>query len=388
MRRDEHMKKPVFYPKLIALLLFACSYLLTGCMQSPSEMQISESQPIFEFPKYAKGFRVNQTDTYYEIVIFDPYTTDNVLQRCYLMKKDAKLPAHAYPDIILSEIDKVLAMSATQWGPFLMLGKESMIKGISEAGFVQNSRMKELLKSGEVIEVASDAHFKLELISNLAADIILVSPDARGLPHQLVAAGFPLLAWTDYFETDPLGRAEWLRLIGLLSGTSALADSLFQDIEQKYLSLKESASRYHGTRPKLFADKEFAGQWYVPAGESYLAKIFADAGADYVFSDLSGTASIPMDIETIIKRAADADYWRIAHAARASYGYEDLEKENELYAGFAAFKNKKVIFCNISQTAYFEESTLYPHHLLADFIAIFQPELMPDYQPVYHELMK
>lgn len=362
--------------------------MLVGCIQTVPKAQNADLQSVHGFPKYAKGFQVSQTDDYYEVVIFDPYITDNVLQRCYLMKKDAQLPVHEYPDIVLAEINKVLAMSATQWGPFLMLGKEVMIKGISEAGFVQNSRMKDLLKSGDVIEVASDANFKLELMSNLEADIILVSPDARGLPHQLVAAGFPLLAWTDYFETDPLGRAEWLRLIGLLSGTSAKADSLFQDIEQKYLSLKESVNRYHGARPTLFADKEFAGQWYVPAGESYIAKIFEDAGADYVFSDFPGTASIPMDIETIIKRAADADYWRIAHAATDSYGYEDLEKENELYAGFAAFKNKKVIFCNISKTAYFEESTLYPHHLLADFIAIFQPELMPNYQPVYHELMK
>jgi iron complex transport system substrate-binding protein len=62
------------------------------------------------------------------------------------------------------------------------------------------------------------------------------------------------------------------------------------------------------------------------------------------------------------------------------------EPRNEL---FRAFREKKVIYCNMKQTPYYELAPVAPDLILADFIAIFHPELMPkDYQPTFYRLLK
>lgn len=374
-----------YVTQLMFLFLFI---FLVSCVSdsAPKERQISAQN---QFPRYAKGFKVNQLDAYTEVLIFDPYIQDKLMQRVLIPKDSAHqhTAIPQYPDLVIRNPEKIVALSATQWGLFLKLGLAHKIKGISEARFVQNKQMKRLLESDSVIEIAADASFKIELLAMLHPDLILVSPDANGLPKQLLQLGFPVVSWPDYFETDPLGRAEWIRLAGLISGSSYLADSLFFAMESEYMRLKQLVLELDQSRPTVFSDKFFAGQWYVPAGESYMAKIFNDAGADYVFAAYEGKASIPLDIETIISKAAGAEYWRVAQAA-SSYTYKDLFDENELYAGFEAFKNRKVIFCNTAQTAYFEESPMHPHWVLADFIAIFHPEILPDHQAVYHKLLQ
>ena len=56
---------------------------------------------------------------------------------------------------------------------------------------------------------------------------------------------------------------------------------------------------------------------------------------------------------------------------------------------FKAYKEKKVIYCNMKQQAYYEISPVQPDVLLKDFVAIFHPELVePDYQPTYYRLLK
>jgi iron complex transport system substrate-binding protein len=71
------------------------------------------------------------------------------------------------------------------------------------------------------------------------------------------------------------------------------------------------------------------------------------------------------------------------------FSYEALkasEPRNEL---FKAYKEKRVIYCNMTQTPYYEISPVKPDALLKDFVAIFHPELVEkDYQPVFYKLLK
>ena len=53
------------------------------------------------------------------------------------------------------------------------------------------------------------------------------------------------------------------------------------------------------------------------------------------------------------------------------------------------FKDKKVIYCNMKQTPYYEKSPVMPDVLLSDLVAIFHPELMPaDYEPTFYRMLK
>ena len=40
------------------------------------------------------------------------------------------------------------------------------------------------------------------------------------------------------------------------------------------------------------------------------------------------------------------------------------------------------------EQAYYENMPMEPDLLLSDFIKVFHPELLPDYQPTYYHLLK
>jgi hypothetical protein len=53
----------------------------------------------------------------------------------------------------------------------------------------------------------------------------------------------------------------------------ALADSLFAQIEDSYLSLCAKVDS-NAPRRKVFTGTDFKGTWYVPGGRNYLANFF------------------------------------------------------------------------------------------------------------------
>ncbi len=92
--------------------------------------------------------------------------------------------------------------------------------------------------------------------------------------------------------------------------------------------------------------------------------------------------------EVVYSEAHSTDFWRIVGSYSDEPTYEALAGENELYMNFKAFNDKKVIWCDAEETAYFENSALEPHLVLADLIFAFHPGLLPDHKPKYYHILK
>ncbi len=60
-----------------------------------------------------------------------------------------------------------------------------------------------------------------------------------------------------------------------------------------------------------------------------------------------------------------------------------LKETSPLYAGIKAYKDGEVYNCDTSTSTIFNDIAFHPERILADFIAIFHPETMPQYTPVY-----
>ena len=116
----------------------------------------------------------------------------------------------------------------------------------------------------------------------------------------------------------------------------------------------------------------------MPGGNSYIAKIFSDAGGDYIWKDNESTGSLHIDAESVLLKAQDADFWRVINSSDIPFTYERLKNENELYPLFKAFKEKQLLVCNVRESGYFEKSQYEPDVLLADFIYHFHPELLTE----------
>ena len=371
-----------------ALSLFAAfiAFTFLTCCQ-PEKKPDSEHENSHNLLKYAQGARLFQQEQGYLLQIIDPWNSNAIISEYFLLYgSDFNQSIDSTRDVVQIPVNALITLSSTQWSPLVQLGVDTLVKGISEADYVRNERMRQLIDAGRVIEVSANGVFDAEKIVSLQPSLILYSPFTSGVPDVLLHTGFPLLPWPDYFESDPLGRAEWLRILGVLTGTREQADAWFFAIEKRYNALKYLATDVQN-KPTVFSDKAFSGQWFVPGGQSYIAAIFRDAGADYVWKDNDSKASFPLDIESILNKAQQADFWRIAQAANDDYSYEQIAQENEIYRSFKAFQQHQILFCNTAKTAYFERSQFEPDVILSDFVHLFHPELLPDHQPVYYNLL-
>jgi iron complex transport system substrate-binding protein len=364
-------------------------FLFAACDHQSKVNEVNEnSKQEITVNHYAEGFELYDLGLYKKLVINNPWQPGGILFSCYLIP-DSIEPAtpEAGAKIIRTPVRKAVCFSSTQWTGFYMLGGMDQVAGISEASYVVNSTVKERVAGGQIVEIAANGLIKNELLLNLQPDIILYTPAQTGYETILDQTKAGLIPWPDYFETDPLGRAEWIKVCGALLQQDALADSLFSAVESQYNQSKQLVAQLQD-KPTIFADKQFSGQWFIPGGKSYVARLFADAGANYLWADNASKASFPTDIETVLSKAAEADFWRIAHAAPEGYSYKNLAEEYELYTRFKAFRERKVIFCNTSTSAYFEKGTYEPHLQLADLISCLHPELMHGYVPVYYRMLE
>lgn len=184
-----------------------------------------------------------------------------------------------------------------------------------------------------------------------------------------------------------MGQAEWIKFVGLLIGEEEKANKIFNEIEQKYNDLKRLTARVEH-RPVVLSGEIHGGTWYAVGGQSFLAQVFEDAGADYFLKDDPRSGGVYLDFETVYNQADQADYWRILNSYPGQYTYETLLAQDERYGDFKAFKQKGVIYCNMREKPYYENMPMEPELLLADFIKVFHPELLPDYVPVYYHQLK
>ena len=148
----------------------------------------------------------------------------------------------------------------------------------------------------------------IEKIIDLRPDAIMLSPfENSGGYGRVGKLGVPVIECADYMETSPLGRAEWLRFYGLLVGQEQRGDSLFVQIEKEYLAVKDLAAQAT-SRPTVLSDLKYGSAWYIAGGQSTTGRLYADAGADYVFAELPNSGSVPMAFETVFDKGEHADF--------------------------------------------------------------------------------
>lgn len=364
--------KRIFLFFTIIVLFAACGDVETFRGTSLPSPRHSDNQM-----RYAQNVVVNETDSGYFVSVRNPWDTTAWLGQ-YMVNQP---------------FGRVVCYSSTQWSVFDKLGEIERVKGILEGRYVTDSTMRALLDAGSVQDVGTEAQVNSERLIALQPDIILYTPYSGGgdVPwHVSTMPNTIMFPFADYLETEPLGRAEWIRVVGILCGRKEEADAWFDQIECRYLSLKTLCDSVE-ERPTVFSDLPFNGQWYVAGGKSYIAQLFADAGANYLWADNDKTGSVPLDFEPILAKAQHADFWRVSNSTLQAMTYATLERESDLYALFDAFNQHQMLVCDVVQTGYFERSSMEPDVLLADFIYFFHPELLTgewkNYQPKYYHWM-
>lgn len=285
---------------------------------------------------------------------------------------------------------RFICTTALQLGNFEILGLEDRIVGINSLRNLFSPRIKEQMRSGATVRIGKEGNFDLETVIAARPDYIFVSASKHGGFESLKESGIPLIPHHGYKETNPLGQAEWIKLIGLLTGETRRANAVFAAIEREYLALKNEVQRYDSLhrRPTVVSGRQLRDGWYVAGGRSYMAQLFKDAGADYIMSDNEDSGGTTLDFEAVYARGLHADFWQTDGSHADEFTLQTLAKEDPRYATMDAYKKRRVIFCNFAKTPYRELAGVQPQLLLADFVKAFHPELLPTYESKYYKLLK
>ncbi|MDD7438038.1 MAG: ABC transporter substrate-binding protein [Bacteroidales bacterium] len=373
------MKAIITSLMLLIFLLSSCGEEERGSMQST----LIQDESI----KYARGLSIEQGDGFTLVDISDPIEREAQVYHYALVPRGTTpqgIPSEY--EVIETPVRRVIVMTTLQLSNFIKLDAVDRVVGMPSTRFLFNPTMRAQLESGETKRIGIEGNFDTELIMALQPDIILVSPFKRGGYDVIKNLNIPLVTFLGYKETTPLGQAEWLKFTALLLGIEEQANEKFARIETKYNELKALVTDKM-QRPKVLSGELHGGNWYVVGGESYLAHQFEDAGADYFMKGNEESGGFYVDFETVYSQAANADYWRIANSYPDTYSYEVLKQTDARYADFRAFKERKVLYCNLNERPFYELSPVEPENVLADLIKIFHPELLPNHQPVFYELL-
>ncbi|MBR4157225.1 MAG: ABC transporter substrate-binding protein [Bacteroidales bacterium] len=372
--------------KKIILILFSVVYMMSSCnVASKGKSYSNDVNDTLNLVTYAKNFKIHLIERGYKLTIKDGFGSD---KEYYLFNDTVTVPDEFLDEqIIKTPVKSVVAFSSTQWSVFQKLHEIEKVKGILESNYTANEEILRLVSEGKISDVGMSTNVNAEKLINLQPDLILYTPYS-GIDFSYLGelSGATMLSFPDYLESHPLGRAEWMKVVGYLCGKEDVANQWFDDIARRYETLSERCSSVE-EKPTVFSDLPFENQWYVPGGNSYIAKIFADAGGDYIWSDNESTGSLHIDAESVLLKAQNADFWRVINSYDTPFTYQRLNDENELYPLFKAFKEKQLLVCDVRECGYFEKSQYEPDVLLADFIYHFHPELLTEewenYSPKY-----
>ena len=372
--KDKSIMKTVIAICMICLAVFANF----SCGVDKAKVNRDSAQDSLASPKYATGYVVKECEGVRLVDVGKDYhfalvTTD-----------DAEVP-EGYTKVQVP-IKSTICMTSLQLSNFTILDAHDVVKGLTGTKNMFNKDILKRVKDGRIVKIGMEGNFDTEMVLAANPDVIFVSPSKRGGYDAITSTGITLVPHLGYQELHPLGQAEWIKFVGMFIGKEKEANEILAGIERRYNELKEKAQNV-SQRPTVFSGEMHYGNWHAVGGKNYLAQIFRDAGADYVIDD-EETSGENLEFEKMYSLAANADYWRILNSYPGEFCYEALkasESRNEL---FKAFKEKKVIYCNMKETPYYEISPVQPDVLLKDFVAIFHPELVEsDYTPTFYRLL-
>ena len=178
----------------------------------------------------------------------------------------------------------------------------------------------------------------------IESSMINHTPEVR---EKLLDLGIPVLTELSSYEREPLGRAEWVRLYGMLCGLDDRAKEVFDEQVAQARSFDAAPT----DKTVAFFYLNANGAAVVRRPGDYVTSMIEQAGGRSVFGGLEeatmGSSSTTMEMEQFYAVAKDADviiYNATIDEPLASL--EELVQKNSLLADFRAVQTGDVWLCD------------------------------------------
>ena len=374
-----------------SLLFVIFSYLfLISCQKK--EVVVLDNEKINNAVVYANGLSIEKYATYSVVKVANPWPTTSEKYTYVLYQEGAKIPTDLEKFTAIQVPIKSIVVTSTTHIPALeLLGVESTLKGFPNTSYVSSEKTRALIDQNKVREIGNNQNLNTEVLLEMQPEVLIgFGVDGeQNTYQQLQKNGLNIIYNGDWTEQNPLGRAEWIKLFGVLYGMEEKAEAIFKSIEKDYLEAQQLAQKAT-VKPTVMCGAIYQDQWYLPQGNSWAALFIKEANGQYIWSETKGAGSLALSFETVLDKAQNADYW-IGPGQFTTF--EELLKSNPNYAFFKPVQTKQVYSYSSKKgktggVIYYELAFSRPDLVLKDVIKIMHPELMKEYELFFLEQLK
>ena len=367
--------------KLISVLLavlMTVAAVLSGCSGggNKKEEQKENSAPeisglTFESEldlKRATEFSVYHYEDDYDLIDIHDH------QRFLLVPEGGKAPEGLDDDIIVLQkpVDRIYLAATASMAMFVSMDALDHIRmsSVKKEGWTFDEP-KEAMDKGDIIYAGKYSEPDYETMLDEQCDLALEStmidhtPEVQEMIEDL---GIPVMVDRASYESDPMGRAEWIKLYGVLTDHEKEAEAFF---DEQMESIKELDDFKNTEKTVAFFYISTDGKVVVRRSTDYIPKMIEIAGARYVFKDLddeSGRTAVDMSMEQFYASAIDADYIIYNGSIDSSVKtLDDLIAKDPVMKKMSAVKNKN---CWVTKSAMYQRTDLVAEMIL-DFHKLF-----------------
>ena len=381
MLNHHYIKSPFGGLRGLFILLISC--LFFSCIPKKTEKSAEKTTDSLSI-KYAEGFSVHYFAHYKEVIVYSPWVKGTEYARYYLVS-DSKIETPTDGKKVKIPLQTLAATSVTHLEFLSMLGELETLSGACSPKLIYNQNVQKLFTEKKITDLGDAFNINVEKTLQLKPNAVMMSGYNQNDPYakRVSEAGIPVLFNNEWMETSLLARAEWIKFVATFYNKEKLADSLFNSIENRYNTIRDKAKAIT-KKPTIMTGSNFRGTWYMPAGHSFMGRLFADAGAEYYFANDTTSGSLPLNVEMVLKNFANSEVW-----LNCSFNsIDDLLKADSKHSLFNPVKSGKVYNFNkrlLPSTAndFWESAVARPDILLSDVISILHPEILPGYELVY-----
>lgn len=342
------MKKKAVLAVLTVLIL--CMSMLAGCGKAVEES--TGGAPEIEGLTFDHEMELAYADQFHVYYYNDDYQVITVEggDSYILIPEGGEVPAGTPEEMVIIEkpVDRIYLAASSAMALFNAMDALDTIafSGTKADGWYIDAA-KEAMDSGKITFAgkysAPDYEMLLDEGCDLAIESTMIthSPDVKEKIEEL---GIPVFVDHSSYESHPLGRVEWIRLYGVLTGHEEEADAFFNE-QAKVIEEMEGIEDTGKTVAFFFVNS--TGQVVVRAGDDYIPHMIDIAGGEYIFPDLvneeSEMASMKISMEEFYAGAVDADYL-IYNASIESplTSLDQLYDKSEVFKEFKAVKEGHV----------------------------------------------
>ncbi|MEE0922181.1 MAG: ABC transporter substrate-binding protein [Paludibacteraceae bacterium] len=369
-------------------ILYAIVWCMCACGTSSN---IDDYNVAVYTPTYATGFRIMGAEGKQSTIICvtNPWQSANDVETMlFIARGGEKAPSGFRGQVLQGDANRIVCMSSSHIAMLDAIGAVESVVGVSGKDFVSNPYI--VANRHSIADVGYDGNINFELLVAQRPDIVLLYgvTGACTMQSKLDELGISYIYIGEYVEEDPLGKTEWLVAIAEIVGCREQGIAYFSQVPQRYNHLQSMAAVATSPQPKVMLNTPYADSWFMPSTTSYLARLIADAGGDYIYKKNTSNHSQPIDVEEAALLTTEADIW--LHVEGVS-SLQDLRNQHPKFAKMPCVQRGEVYNCDKRKVTgggndYWESGVVQPDVILRDLIKIFHPELISEELVYYRKI--